>query len=243
MNKKLSPDMCIGGEQCSAEMSEHQSQEVNGSAYACSRPCSDEEKRFSQSLGSDDCLFGASTTSLCMTGLHTCGDLTVDAIKLFFRLVSVKLLVMVPCCYHKMSLSKDTTMTEEKFSNFPLSSALCNLIRSSTFFDSPCFLRRPFLRLASQETASRWHQWSEEDHKQHSLQVMARAILQLYAHNGRQAIHKLRKSIKQNPLLTLIQNQLNPFCFTAACLPEAHFLILYCLHFHLLVVFIHNIFL
>jgi hypothetical protein len=187
VNKKHSPDLCIdGGEQCCAEMSDHHSEEANESDYVCSRQCSDEERMFSPSLGSDN-YFSASSTSLCMTGLHTCGDLTVDAIRLFLRLVSVKLLVMVPCCYHKMSLSKDTTITEEKFSNFPLSSSLCNLMHSSTFCDSPCFLRRPFLRLASQETAARWHLWSEEDHKQHSLQVMARAVLQLYAHNGRQA--------------------------------------------------------
>lgn len=186
MNKKHSPDVCIGGggEQCS--MSDYHSEEVNGSADICSKECTDEERMFSSSLGSDNYLLGASATSLCMAGLHTCGDLSVDAIRLFFQLVSSKLLVMVPCCYHKMSLTKDTTMTE-KFSNFPLSTSLCHLIHSSTFCDSPRFLRRPFLRLASQETATRWHQWSEEDHKQHSLQVMARAVLQLYAHDGMQA--------------------------------------------------------
>jgi hypothetical protein len=185
VNRKHSPDVSIGsGEHCCAQMSDHHSEEANGSDRVCSRQCSDEERTLSPSLGSDN-YFSAGSASLCMTGLHACGDLTVDAIRLFFRLVSVKLLVMVPCCYHKMSLSKDTTVTEETFSNFPLSSSLCKLVRSSTFCDSPFFLRRPFLRLASQETAARWHQWSDEDHKQHSLQVMARAILQLYAHNGR----------------------------------------------------------
>ncbi|PNF14280.1 hypothetical protein B7P43_G07094 [Cryptotermes secundus] len=184
MNKWHSPDVCIGGgEQCSVDMSDYNSEVVNGSTYVCSKEPADEERMFSPSLGSDNCLLGPSTTSLCMTGLHTCGDLSVDAIRLFFQLVSTKLLVMVPCCYHKMSLTKDTAMTEEKFFNFPLSSSLCHLIHSSTFCDSSRFLRRPFLRLASQETATRWQQWSEEDHKEHSLQVMARAVLQLYAHD------------------------------------------------------------
>jgi hypothetical protein len=124
-----------------------------------------------------------------MTGLHTCGDLTVDAIRLFFKLSSVKLLVIVPCCYHKMSFTENVAVPEEHFCNFPLSSSLCHLVHSAAFYDAVHFLSRPFLRLASQETATRWQQWSEDDHKQHSLQVMARAVLQLYAHKGKHGKH------------------------------------------------------
>jgi hypothetical protein len=171
-------------------MSDYHSEERNGSSYACSGEHSNVEGTLSQSLSSDNGLFGSTTVSVCMTGLHTCGDLTVDAMRLFFQLPSVKLLVIVPCCYHKMSLAKNIAMTEEKFCNFPLSSSLCHLVHSAPFCDAVCFLRRPFLRLASQETATRWQQWSEEDHKWHSLQVMARAVLQLYAHNGKQAWQK-----------------------------------------------------
>lgn len=188
LNRKLSLELCTGGcEQHSVEKSYYHSDEVNGSAHVYSGECNNEGRMLSQPVSSDSGLFGASNTSLCMTGLHTCGDLTVDAIRIFFQLVSVKLLVLVPCCYHKMSLAKDTAVIDGKFSNFPLSSSLCHLIHSAAFCDSPSFLCRPFLRLASQETAARWQQWSEEDHKEHSLQVMARAVLQLYAHNGMQA--------------------------------------------------------
>lgn len=188
LNRKPSPEVCAGGrKQHSVEKSNYHSEEVNGSAHVCSGECTNEGRMLSQPLCSNNGLFVASTTSVCMTGLHTCGDLTVDAIRLFFQLVSVKLLVLVPCCYHKMSLVKDTAVIGGKFSNFPLSSSLCHLIHSTAFCDSLSFLRRPFLRLASQETPARWQQWSEEDHKQHSLQVMARAVLQLYAHNGMQA--------------------------------------------------------
>ena len=183
VTKKPLPEMCING----CEMSGYQSEERNASSPVCSAEHSNVEGICSQSLSSNDGLFGATNISVCMTGLHACGDLTVDAIRLFFQLASVKLLVIVPCCYHKMSLGKNTAVTEEKFCNFPLSSSLCHLVHSAAFCDAVCFLRRPFLRLASQETATRWQQWSEEDHKQHSLQVMARAVLELYAHNGKQA--------------------------------------------------------
>lgn len=187
-NRKPSPEMCIGGcKQHSVKKSDYHSEKGNGSAYECSGECTNEGRMLSLSLCSDNGLFCGSTSLICMTGLHTCGDLTVDAIRLFFQLASVKLLILVPCCYHKMSLSKDTSVTQEKFSNFPLSSSLCQLIHSTAFCDSLSFLRRPFLRLASQETPARWQQWSEEDHKQHSVQVMARAVLELYAHNGMQA--------------------------------------------------------
>jgi hypothetical protein len=193
INKKPSPETCINGcEQHTVEMSDYHSEEINGSSYVCSGEHSNVEGILSQSLSSDSGLFGSTTIPVCMTGLHTCGDLTVDAIQLFFQLASVKLLVIVPCCYHKMSLAKNIAMTE-KFCNFPLSSSLCHLVHSATFCDAVCFLHRPFLRLASQETAARWQQWSEEDHKRHSLQVMARAVLQLYAHNGKQARQKFPK--------------------------------------------------
>lgn len=188
LNGKPSPEVCTGNcEQKMVERSDYYSEEVNRSTHVCSGECTNEGRMLSQPSCSNSGLFGASTTSVCMTGLHTCGDLTVDAIRLFFQLVSVKLLVLVPCCYHRMSLVKDTAATDGKFSNFPLSSLLCQLTQSTAFCDSLSFLHHPFLRLASQETPARWQQWSEEDHNQHSLQVMARAVLQLYAHNGMQA--------------------------------------------------------
>lgn len=218
MNKDHSPEVCI--EHHSTEMPDYNSEEVNQSACVCSGKFASIGKMFSQSLSSDSGLFNARTTSLCMTGLHTCGDLTVDAIRLFFQLASVKLLIMVPCCYHKMSMVKDITMTGEKFCNFPLSSSLCHLVHSSAFCDSLCFLRHPFLRLASQETATRWQQWSEEDHKQHSLQVMARAVLQLCAHNGMQPWHEL-------PVIMVYKQ----FATKTHCWPLS--ILLYCCQFSL----------
>ena len=182
VTKKPLPEMCING----CEMAGYQSEARNASSPVCSAEHSNVQGICSQSLSANNGLFGATNIQVCMTGLHACGDLTVEAIRLFFQLASVKLLVIVPCCYHKMSLAKNIAVMEEKFCNFPLSSSLYHLVHSAAFCDAVCFLRRPFLRLASQETATRWQQWSEEDHKQHSLQVMARAVLELYAHNGKQ---------------------------------------------------------
>ena len=114
----------------------------------------------------------------CMVGLHTCGDLTVNAIRLFMQLQTVKLMMLVPCCYHKMAL-----VGENEFVNFPLSCALSELL-ADELCDCRGFLSRPFLRLASQETASRWINMSEDEHKQHSENMMARAVLQLCVHKG-----------------------------------------------------------
>ena len=42
---------------------------------------------------------------MCMVGLHCCGDLTPAILKLFANQVhpSISGLVVVGCCYHKMS--------------------------------------------------------------------------------------------------------------------------------------------
>ena len=114
----------------------------------------------------------------CMVGLHTCGDLTVNSIRLFMQLEATRLMILVPCCYHKMAL-----VGENEFVNFPLSSLLCDLV-TDKFYDCRKFLTRPFLRLASQETASRWQHMSEDKHKEHSENMMARAVLQLSVHKG-----------------------------------------------------------
>lgn len=43
-------------------------------------------------------------TDFLIVGLHTCADLTINAIKLFLYTDSCKGIFIMPCCYHKMSL-------------------------------------------------------------------------------------------------------------------------------------------
>ncbi|KAJ9576401.1 hypothetical protein L9F63_006757, partial [Diploptera punctata] len=131
----------------------------------------------------------ATASDTCMVGLHICGDLAVTAIQLFMQIEVIKLMIIVPCCYHKMAL-----IGEKEFANFPLSSSLNELYKNK-FCDCQGFLSRPFLRLASQETTSRWFHMSEEKHKEHSENLMARAVLQLCFHNGGMIVKKKKRRV------------------------------------------------
>ncbi|XP_036332188.1 uncharacterized protein LOC118743540 isoform X2 [Rhagoletis pomonella] len=103
-------------------------------------------------------------------GLHACADLSVTAIKLFFELASVKCLVIMPCCYHKLQHTPDGN-----FVNFPLSAALKTAAAEK---DSKIqsYFNRPFLRLACQETSARWRNCSEKEHLAHGKQMFWRAV-------------------------------------------------------------------
>lgn len=92
---------------------------------------------------------------LAIIGLHCCGDLTVNAINLFIRMDNVKKLVIMPCCYHKL---KPKNEENTDFFNIPLSSTLKKIMMS----EEASFINRPFLRLACQQTTSRWDSRAEK---------------------------------------------------------------------------------
>lgn len=123
-------------------------------------------------------------SDVCLIGLHACGDLSTYASKIFQDMKAARVFIMIPCCYHKLSISKSTKIStgseKQYFNNFPLSSCLKSVINNSNF-DIGSFLRQPFLRLACQEPADRWYNMSIEAHNEHSFHVLARAVLQLYA--------------------------------------------------------------
>ena len=110
----------------------------------------------------------------CLIGLHACADLGVDACKLFEKISSAKILILLSCCYHKLDV------TDKGFRNFPVSETLNKTIE--TYVGSHRELSRPFLRLACQETAEQWKEMSEDTHLQHSFHVLARAVLELWSH-------------------------------------------------------------
>ncbi|XP_076242733.1 methyltransferase-like protein 25B isoform X2 [Calliopsis andreniformis] len=126
----------------------------------------------------------AESSNVCFIGLHACGDLSVHASKIFFKMKTAQLFILIPCCYHKLSTSESTklnTSTEKQYFNyFPLSNHLKAAIVNSNI-DIGFFLRRPFLRLACQEPADRWNDMSIQTHSNHAFYVLARALLQLYA--------------------------------------------------------------
>jgi len=127
-------------------------------------------------------------TNVCLIGLHACGDLSTSASRIFCRMKSAKLFILISCCYHKLSISKSIPLREKQyFHNFPISNCLRETIAAYNF-DVGQFLRIPFLRLACQESADKWHGMSQEKHNEHSFHVLARAVLELYSQHSKYLI-------------------------------------------------------
>ncbi|KAH8405654.1 hypothetical protein KR215_005461 [Drosophila sulfurigaster] len=112
------------------------------------------------------------TITMAIIGLHACADLSVSAMRLFLTMPQVRSLLIMPCCYHKLALREGIDdLVSSPFVNFPLSSGLnkatANLVE--------CCFNRPFLRLACQETSSRWRKDSPA-HAEHGHQMYWRAL-------------------------------------------------------------------
>ncbi|XP_029175954.1 methyltransferase-like protein 25 [Nylanderia fulva] len=143
-------------------------------------------------------------TDACLIGLHACGDLSASASRIFCKMKSVKLFILISCCYHKLSISKTVQISmQEKqyFHNFPLSNCLRETIAAYNF-DIGQFLRIPFLRLACQESVDKWHSMSKEKHDEHSFHVLARAVLELYSQQNNLLLKKkVRKGTRKSQCL------------------------------------------
>lgn len=105
---------------------------------------------------------------LALIGLHSCGDLTVSALQLYLKMTDVQTITIMPCCYHKMQFCEGG----ERFENIPLSATM----RNSGNWDD--VLGRPFLRLASQQTAARWRDQTALAHAEHGRNMFRRAVVQ-----------------------------------------------------------------
>uniref|UniRef100_A0A1B6CCJ0 Methyltransferase domain-containing protein n=3 Tax=Clastoptera arizonana TaxID=38151 RepID=A0A1B6CCJ0_9HEMI len=138
------------------------------------------------------------TRILSLIGLHACGDLTIDSMKLFLNLPEVKLLILVPCCYHKMKSKCESInanlehKNKQMFHNFPASKTLRSAIETRNVHN---ILQWPFLRLAGQATWAMWKTYSKEDHESHAFNVLSRAVIQLYSEKGGPQIKKFYRSI------------------------------------------------
>lgn len=144
------------------------------------------------------------TTVACLIGLHACGDLSISASRIFSNMKTAKLFILISCCYHKLSISESmqTPLHEKQyFHNFPTSNCLREVITTYNF-DVGQFLRVPFLRLACQESVDKWHDMSIEKHNEHSLHVLARAVLELYSQQNNLALRKkVRKGTRKTQCL------------------------------------------
>ena len=71
------------------------------------------------------------TERICLIGLHCCGDLTPTMLKLFTQSIELKALIVLGCCYHRM-----TTTTAGILSGLLSSMFKINIILSkSTYVD------------------------------------------------------------------------------------------------------------
>lgn len=123
--------------------------------------------------------YGTPAYPFAISGLHTCGDLTSTAIDLFFRMPSCENMVVMPCCYHKLTLAdlEGDPTGQRVFNKFPLSHTLKNI-----FDNLNCYsvFNRPFLRLACQETITRWEQMDENDFDHIKYNLFSRAFLEYF---------------------------------------------------------------
>ncbi|GAB0096910.1 protein RRNAD1-like isoform X1 [Sergentomyia squamirostris] len=125
-------------------------------------------------------------TSLALVGLHACGDLTVTSVRIFQSTENIRVLAVMPCCYHKMEIN-----SIGKPLNFPLSQRFRTVLTSNPAGDE--IPRRPFLRLACQQPASRWKRMSEEEHKIHGNNMFRRAMLDTLVDTDEE-VHRIKKA-------------------------------------------------
>lgn len=136
--------------------------------------------------------FDCTDTSIGLIGLHACADLTITAIKLVCCQnntagLHINRVVIMPCCYHKMSL-----INENEFANFPLSVTLCRAFNDDQSWtrngapsgNSSHAFGRPFLRLACQQSARNWQKMTEFKHLRHGREMFGRALVDTLLSDG-----------------------------------------------------------
>lgn len=116
-----------------------------------------------------------SLENICFVGLHACADLSVTVLDIFLQNSQIKTLIMMPCCYHRMKISKTDQYNREYFENFPISHNFKKIFEE---YDGAIFLKKYFLRNACQQSNIVWKNMTENDHKLHAENLMFRAILQ-----------------------------------------------------------------
>ncbi|XP_071054409.1 methyltransferase-like protein 25B [Onthophagus taurus] len=127
-----------------------------------------------------DTLINLGLDNFCITGLHACADLSITILKLFLKITSAKCLVIMPCCYHRLTINSIEDGLET-FLNFPCSDILKRVAEN---FKIETFLRRPFLRLAAQQSCESWKELDHNAHDIHAKNCLFRAILQEIAEEG-----------------------------------------------------------
>ncbi|TRY63130.1 hypothetical protein TCAL_03638 [Tigriopus californicus] len=102
---------------------------------------------------------------LSLIGLHCCGDLTPNLLRLFLQLPNLRMISLVPCCYHQIGPQSP---------NLCLSNASMNSRYSNSLHTH--FARR----LAAQASVSQWLEQTVADHEAHQIQFGVRAAVQTW---------------------------------------------------------------
>ncbi|KPJ10607.1 Uncharacterized protein C12orf26-like [Papilio machaon] len=140
--------------------------------------------------------------SFCITGLHACADLTVDAMNIFLKMENARAMILMPCCYHKMRIEN---LSDGKFSNFPLSNCLKEIYFKKRGFE---YMKTPFLRLAAQPQLT-----SQSDIRNLVFNLLARAVLQIYACKYNYKIkRKKRKAVRVKTILNNFESYAQDAC-------------------------------
>ena len=106
----------------------------------------------------------------CLTGLHCCGDLAPQLLRLLLRLPEARALLLLSCCYHRAA--------EGRLLSRRLAAARLG----------------PFgRRLACQQSVAAWCQQTAAEHARHATAVGWRALLQVLARRTGRSVSDRRR--------------------------------------------------
>ncbi|KAK2151013.1 hypothetical protein LSH36_379g01024 [Paralvinella palmiformis] len=132
------------------------------------------------------------TERICLIGLHCCGDLTPTMLKLFTQSIELKALIVLGCCYHRMTT---TTAEDGMFYQFPMSVSLKQSLQKACGEGVSWKITTFGLRLAAQETRSRWKSQDTTAHNYHQNNVIFRGILDLVLQREKIKMLKSRRKL------------------------------------------------
>ncbi|KAG8193299.1 hypothetical protein JTE90_003786 [Oedothorax gibbosus] len=125
--------------------------------------------------------------SKIMVGLHSCGNLTQDMMKLFCKMEEITAFICVGCCYNKINLN-----------DFPMSKSVQSVVSStSTRFPgwSPCVSG---LRLAAHGTRTHTQDTDKQTHLEKNL--FYRALFEKYIQNEKISWRQPKRRIRPSDL-------------------------------------------
>lgn len=130
----------------------------------------------------------AQPPTIAIVGLHACAALSVTAAQLFVHMPEARVLSIMPCCYHKMCEADSSPDSgggrhhRPRHDCIPLSGSMRRSVSAERWLRT--VVNVPFLRLASQQGASRWRRQTAEQHAEHGAAMWERALLQAVLAEG-----------------------------------------------------------